>query len=139
VPPEENAKIDILYTQIGQPVTRYPFATEYGAPIDLAGYDKDSGKVVRVTYNAGGYIDINQNDWREGLQLGLRYDNVERQEFEVPLPQIPIPQSLEARGGGKVCRNSLTLDGQIVKIAGCNFPDDAMVVEVKYDFLVNSY
>lgn len=137
--PEENALIDLLYTQVGQAVTRYPFNADDGAPVDLVGYEKVGGGTVRVSYNAGGFVDINSDDWEEGLEIILRYDNLDRQMFEVPLPQMPIAQSLEARGGNKVCKNSLVLDSQTVKVAGCNFPDDATSVEVKYDFLVASY
>jgi hypothetical protein len=134
-PPGESASIRLEYLQPGNAVTTYPFNAEYGTPIDLRGNNKANGDVIRVSY-ANNAVTVNSDDWVEGMDLVLTYDNVDRQEFEVPLPQAPIENSIVAKADGVTCKDSLELVGQTVNVHNCGFTDATTEVDVYYDFLV---
>lgn len=139
--PAESSLIDFAYVEVGAAVTDYPFATNYGAPVDLVGFDAQTGGAVGVRYLTGAKVRVATADYVEGRNVTLRYDNVPRQRFSVDLPQQPVSGSVVIAGGSVMCSRPdlVTITGTTVNALGCGFADDVTQVTIGYKFVVETY
>lgn len=139
-PPPEGATIKFDYTSVGAPILKYPFTAPYGTPKDLVAYDTQTSAPVRVSY-ASNFVNVNADDYVEGRNVTLRYDNVARQKFDVALPNEPVPGTVAAIGGNLTCTSAqdLKIQGMVVSVDDCGFADDVTQVLVQYRYVVQAY
>lgn len=136
--PPDGATIQFFYTQVGDPVLRYPFSPAYATPLNLEAFDANNGNAVAFSHTAGN-VDFPVSAFVEGRKVNLRYDNVSRQAFEVALPADPLP-GVSAVGGQITCTSAprLSVVGRMVSVAGCGFDDNVNSVTVKYTYVLEN-
>ncbi len=134
--PADGARLDFAYQAVGAPLLRYPFAPAYAMPVDLEAFDTTTGDPVTLTY-ALGFVSIAAADFVEGRRLTLRYDNVQRQHFDLTLPVDPLA-GVSATGGQVTCTDAthLVVSQRMVAIDGCGFADDVATVNVNYSYVL---
>lgn len=138
--PAEGVMLRFIYTAVGAPVLRYQLQPAYDPPKDLVAFDAQTAAAIRFTYKAG-VIEFHKDDYLEGRQVTVRYDNLARQRFTITLGNEPVPSTVSAEGGSILCAGApyITVTGRDVNVANCNFADDVDLVTIHYKYVGERY
>lgn len=136
--PKDGAEVKIVYEQVGDKKLNYDIA---GIDVDrLEEFfveDKNTKERLKVTRN-GTVLVFDESDVAANREVVARYNlrfDAEKLDFAMPIPQIPLADTLEVLGDGDaaVCAENLQLDGDVVRFHCAT--DNVFNIEVRYKYI----
>ena len=133
--PPDNADIIVNYQEVGEPILAYAFSVDPDQIANLEVKDAISGTPIDFDYTAGSIV-FDESDWVENRDTVVIYPNPGHGELEVTLPQTPIAGTVSASDGTITCNSpALTVVGNVVQLAGCNFPIESSAITIDYLYI----
>lgn len=136
--PKDGAEVKIIYEQVGDKKLNYDIAgIDVNRLEEFFVEDKNTKERLKVTRN-GAVLVFDESEIRANREVIARYNltfDAEKLDFAVPIPQQPLPNTLEVLGDGDatICADKLQLDGDVVRFHCAT--DNVFNIQVRYQYI----
>ncbi len=136
--PKDGVEVKIVYEQVGDKKLNYEIAgIDVNRLEEFLVQDNHTKEILKVVRN-GSTLTFDEVDVSANRLVVARYNlrfDAERLDFTVPIPQQPLPDTLEVLGDGdaKVCADQLKQEGGTVRFRCAT--DNVFNIQIRYRYI----